>query len=67
LVVTEATAKSLVVISSVWPSAGAFAAVPAPMAPLAPGRFSTKNVWPSASVIFCEIRRAITSVGPPGG
>ena len=25
---------------------GALAAVPAPIAPLAPGRFSTKKVWP---------------------
>ncbi|MNU02435.1 hypothetical protein D3C72_2461390 [compost metagenome] len=38
-----------------------------PMMPLAPGRFSTTTDCFSASPSFCEIRRATTSVPPPGG
>src|SRR6266705_341721 len=29
--------------------------------------FSTKNCWPRLSESFCATRRAMTSVGPPGG
>src|SRR6266581_5457937 len=35
--------------------------------PLAPGRFSTSTGWPSRSVIFGPIRRAMMSVVLPGG
>ena len=41
------TANEAEVTSSVWPSAGARATISAPMLPLAPGRLSTTNGWPS--------------------
>src|ERR1700716_80879 len=31
----------------------------------APARFSTKNVWPSASASFTLMSRAVRSLGPP--
>src|ERR1041385_9059992 len=36
------------------------------MSPEAPGRFSTTTAWPSPRVTLSAIRRAITSVAPPG-
>ncbi len=65
--IVGAIAMSFVTHMSVRPSAGAAAASVAPRAPLAPLTFSTKNCWPSASDNFCAERRAIRSVGPPGG
>src|ERR1700744_2264982 len=37
------------------------------MLPPAPPIFSTYNCWPRLSESFCEMIRAITSVGPPTG
>ncbi len=58
--------KSWFATSSVWPSAGAFAALPVPIVLPPPGRFSTTNVPPSDSVSFCARMRAMMSFGPPG-
>jgi hypothetical protein len=38
-----------------------------PMAPPAPGRFSTTNGWPSATCSFSATTRAAMSVACPGG
>jgi hypothetical protein len=35
--------------------------------PLAPVTFSTTTCWPSVSLSFGEISRAMMSTGPPGG
>src|SRR6266568_677470 len=51
----------------VYPSGAAFATKSRPSMPLAPGRFSTSTGWPSRSVIFGPIRRAMMSVVLPGG
>ena len=53
--------------SSVWPSGSDFATSCAPIAVLAPGRFSITTGWPQSSLIFCPVRRAMMSAGPPGG
>src|SRR5690554_4763936 len=37
------------------------------MVPVAPGRLSTTNGWPSVSVNRLAITRATTSLEPPGG
>jgi hypothetical protein len=38
-----------------------------PRLPLAPGRFSTTNCWPSFTENFCAIRRLTMSVAEPAG
>jgi hypothetical protein len=52
-------------IMSVYPSAGDFATASAAIMPLAPGRFSTTTDCPRASVSFCAMILAATSVPPP--
>src|SRR5262249_45224300 len=51
---------------SVWPSGSDSATARAAIVPPAPPRLSTTTGWPSASDIFGEMGRAITSAGPPG-
>ena len=52
---------------TVWPSAGARATTSVPMIVLAPGRFSTTTLWPSALLSGCDSARATTSFDPPAG
>jgi hypothetical protein len=51
----------------VYPSAGAFAAIAAPIVPPAPPRFSITNCWPSICESLAVSGRATVSVPPPGG
>jgi hypothetical protein len=51
---------------SVWPSGGAATTLCAPIDPLAPARFSTTTLWPSAAASLSEIIRATMSPVPPG-
>ena len=69
LVETDLAAASveLVVIRIVWPSGAARAASAVPMTPIAPGRFSITNGWPSESCSCGPITRAIWSGRLPGG
>ncbi len=53
--------------SNVCPSAGARATISAPIAVLAPGRFSTMMFCPSDRVSGCASVRAMMSAAPPGG
>src|SRR3954466_7310033 len=53
--------------SSVKPSGAAFATICAPIAVLAPARFSITTGWPQCSLIRWPTKRAMRSVGPPGG
>src|SRR5688572_26691094 len=53
--------------SSVWPSAGDFAASRAAMSPAPPGRFSTTTGWPNASESLPAICRARMSGELPAG
>ena len=55
------------IISSVWPSAGAFATNAAPIEPVAPARFSTTTGLPKASDSRLAMARAKMSFEPPGG
>src|SRR3954470_8741690 len=52
---------------SVYPSAGDFATASAAIMPLAPGRFSTTTDCPRASVSFCAMILAATSVPAAAG
>jgi hypothetical protein len=52
-------------ISSVWPSAGARVASSVPIAPDAPGRFSTTTCLPQVSASFGATSRASRSDPPP--
>ena len=52
--------------SSVSPSGAAATTLRAPMAPLAPARFSTTTDCPSASDSLGATMRATTSPVPPG-
>lgn len=54
-------------LSSVYPSAGAFATIAEPTMPLAPGLLSTKMLCFSMSPIATATTRPTRSVGPPGG
>jgi hypothetical protein len=56
-----------VTISRVLPSGAARATASVPIAVLAPGRFSTITVTPCARPMCSAIRRARTSLPPPGG
>ena len=49
-----------------WPSGAALPTIAAPMAWLAPPRFSTITCWPQAVIRRCAIRRAMVSLTPPG-
>src|SRR5882757_1707142 len=51
----------------VWPSAAARLSMVMPMAPDAPGWFSTTTGWRNTSVNFVATRRALISPAPPGG
>src|SRR6266702_2375329 len=53
--------------SQVWPSGAALATTVAPIAPAAPGLFSTMICQPAVSSSRAWIRRATGSVEPPGG
>src|SRR3954452_15865585 len=53
--------------SSVKPSGAAFATICAPIAVLAPARFSITTGWPQCSLMRWPTKRAMRSVGPPGG
>ena len=53
--------------SQVWPSGGDLATVAAPIAPAAPGLFSTTICQPALSMILDWMKRATGSVEPPGG
>src|SRR5215475_2886222 len=53
--------------STVYPSAGAFAAASCPTLPPAPPRFSTMFGWPVRSASLEDTMRVTTSAGPPGG
>src|ERR1700704_5944815 len=53
--------------SNVRPSGAAFATICAPIAVLAPARFSITTGWPQCSLIRWPTKRAMRSVGPPGG
>src|SRR6476660_9376274 len=53
--------------SSVKPSGVDFATICAPIAVLAPARFSITTGWPQCSLMRWPTKRAIRSVGPPGG
>ena len=64
---TAEVAKEDEVTMSVWPSAGACATCAAPMAPPAPGRFSTTKGWPVRACNRSASGRATTSFEPPGG
>ena len=46
---------------SVWPSGTAFATAAVPVLPLAPGRFSTTNGWPSLACRRSATMRATLS------
>jgi hypothetical protein len=52
-------------MKSVYPSGGACAAISVPMLLPPPGRFSTKNDWPSLSLRYCATSRPMMSVDPP--
>src|SRR5882724_1500673 len=53
--------------NSVRPSGADFATICAPIAVLAPARFSITTGWPQCSLMRWPTNRAIRSVGPPGG
>src|SRR5882672_10172275 len=53
--------------SQVWPSGAALATTLAPIAPAAPGLFSTTICQPKVSSNLAWTRRATGSVEPPGG
>ena len=53
--------------SSVKPSGADFATICAPIAVLAPARFSITTGWPQRSLMRWPTKRAMMSVGPPGG
>ena len=53
--------------SSVRPSGADFATICAPIAVLAPARFSITTGWPQCSLMRWPTKRAMMSVGPPGG
>ena len=53
--------------SSVKPSGADFATICAPIAVLAPARFSITTGWPQCSLMRWPTKRAMMSVGPPGG
>jgi len=53
-------------ITTVWPSAGAWATRPAPMLPPAPGLFSTITL-PRLAAAASASERAAASSGPPAG
>src|SRR5947208_2752136 len=53
--------------SSVRPSGAALATICAPIAVLAPARFSITTGWPQCSLMRWPTKRAMRSVGPPGG
>src|SRR4051812_32013834 len=53
--------------SSVKPSGADFATICAPIAVLAPARFSITTGWPQCSLMRWPTKRAMRSVGPPGG
>src|SRR5690242_7333479 len=53
--------------SSVRPSGADFATICAPIAVLAPARFSITTGWPQRSLMRWPTKRAMRSVGPPGG
>src|ERR1700694_3787988 len=53
--------------SQVWPSGAALATTLAPIAPAAPGLFSTTICQPRVSSSLAWTRRATGSVEPPGG
>src|SRR5258707_7681682 len=53
--------------SSVRPSGADFATICAPIAVLAPARFSITTGWPQCSLMRWRTKRAMRSVGPPGG
>ena len=53
--------------SSVKPSGADFATIWAPIAVLAPARFSITTGWPQRSLMRWPTKRAMMSVGPPGG
>src|SRR5215813_6809174 len=55
------------VIIHVWPSAGALAAIAAPIAPAAPGLLSITVCQPVLSLTLAARMRATGSVVPPGG
>src|SRR5205085_7890031 len=52
---------------SVRPSGADFATICAPIAVLAPARFSISTGWPQRSLMRWPTKRAMRSVGPPGG
>jgi hypothetical protein len=52
-------------INIVWPSGVACAAMPAPIVPDAPSRFSTTTCFPRLSVSFAAICRATMSAAVP--
>ena len=58
--------KVLTCISRVRPSGAARATYWLPMAPEAPGRFSTTTLWPSAVASTGAARRAMMSMPVPG-
>ena len=49
-----------------WPSGAALPTIAAPMAWLAPPRFSTITCWPHAVMKRCATSRAMVSLTPPG-
>ena len=53
--------------SSVKPSGADFATICAPIAVLAPARFSITTGWLQRSLMRWPTKRAMRSVGPPGG
>ena len=53
--------------SNVNPSGADFATICAPIAVLAPARFSITTGWPQCSLMRWPTKRAMRSVGPPGG
>jgi hypothetical protein len=53
--------------SSVKPSGADFATICAPIAVFAPARFSITTGWLQRSLMRWPTKRAMMSVGPPGG
>src|SRR3974390_2237759 len=62
----RSTAGPIPVMSSVYPSAGAFATVTDPTTPPLPDRFSTMTGCPSAVDRFCAMARPARSTAVPG-
>ena len=66
LYITDTITACDVMITSVYPSGGDFAAISAPTMPVAPGRGSTITCCPHASVSLLPTRRPTMSGPEPG-